>query len=82
MGFKPSRITRQKSPDTNWVGGWVCPRDDLGTLEKRYICFRGGSRSTFSSLFIEQWVMKCFNVIEGSKIVLVSLLWLCVVCGV
>lgn len=82
MGFKPSIITSEQSPDTNRIGGWVCSRDDLGTLEKREICFRDGSRSMFSSLFIEQWVLKCCNVTVDLKILLVSLLWLCAECGI
>jgi hypothetical protein len=35
MGFMPSRTTGEKSPDINWEGGWVCPREGLGPLEKR-----------------------------------------------
>jgi len=35
---RPGRFTsRERAPDTHWIGGWVDPRAVLYTMEKRKI---------------------------------------------
>jgi hypothetical protein len=35
---RPGRlIRRERTPDTNWIGGWVGPRAELDALVKRKI---------------------------------------------